>query len=84
MKKALPYIIGLVVVGAIGYFVYKKFGQKKPQTIATPQALSAAAATAPKKRSGGWRSRIGGFAKKAAGAALAGSPAGGALMAVSG
>lgn len=84
MKKALPYIIGILVLGAIGYFVFKKFGQKKPQTIASPQALSAAAAAAPKKRSGGWRSRVGGFAKKAASGALAGSPAGGALAAVVG
>jgi hypothetical protein len=82
MKKALPYIIGLIVVGAIGFFVYKKFLKKVPDKGSGPAALSAAAAAAPKKRSGGWRSRLGGYAKKAGAAAVAGSPAGGALSAL--
>lgn len=82
MKKALPYIIILVVLGAVGFFLWKKMKASKqaaPIGPVTPKALSVAAAAAPKRRSGGWRRRIGGFAKKAAGAALAATPAGQAL-----
>jgi hypothetical protein len=76
MKKMLPYLIGIVVIGAIGFFVYKKFVQSRLPMSSVGKAgtdssklLSAAAAAAPKKRSGGWRSKIGGFAKSVGGAA---------------
>jgi hypothetical protein len=76
MKKMLPYLIGIIVLGAIGFFVYKKFVKSRLPLTSVGKAgtdssklLSAAAAAAPKKRSGGWRSKIGGFAKSVGSAA---------------
>jgi hypothetical protein len=85
MKKMLPYLIGIIVIGAIGFFVYKKFvrGRVPQQTMgagkdtaASNKLLSAAASASTAKRSGGWRSKIGGFAKSTIGGAIgAGSSA---------
>lgn len=83
MKKALPYIIGLLILSTIGFFIWKKMKEKKlMQSSASgasptkdPKAqvatvLSKMASMDTKKRSSDWRGKVGGYTKKAAGTAL--------------